>query len=106
MDKVTRQFPQTTTFLKRKESRSGIEPRSFRLPPNALSLGQTGSQLSVDRWNAQYTAVCGRSKLPGGRVILSRSEKSNRQASRSDSSDNIATQEAETILKYIGQRQW
>ena len=24
--------PQTTTFLKRKESRSGIEPRSFRLP--------------------------------------------------------------------------
>ena len=23
---------QTTTFLKRKESRSGIEPRSFRLP--------------------------------------------------------------------------
>ena len=26
-DKVTRQWPQTTTFLKRKESRSGIEPR-------------------------------------------------------------------------------
>ena len=32
MDKVTRKCPQTTTFLKRKESRSGIEPRSFRLP--------------------------------------------------------------------------
>ena len=32
MDKVTRQCPQTTTFLKRKENRSGIEPRSFRLP--------------------------------------------------------------------------
>ena len=32
MDKVTRQCPQTTTFLKRKESRSGIEPRSFCLP--------------------------------------------------------------------------
>ena len=32
MDKVTKQCPQTTTFLKRKESRSGIEPRSFRLP--------------------------------------------------------------------------
>ena len=32
VDKVTRQCPQTTTFLKRKESRSGIEPRSFRLP--------------------------------------------------------------------------
>ena len=31
-DKVTRQCPQTTTFLKRKESRSGIEPRSFCLP--------------------------------------------------------------------------
>ena len=32
-DKVTRQCPQTTTFLKRKESRSGIEPpRPFRLP--------------------------------------------------------------------------
>ena len=30
MDKVTRQCTQTTTFLKRKESRSGIEPRSFR----------------------------------------------------------------------------
>ena len=42
MDKVTRQCPQTTTFLKRKESRSGIEPRSFRLP--ALPLGQTGSR--------------------------------------------------------------
>ena len=43
-DKVTRQCPQITTFLKRKESRSGIEPRSFRLPayrltarPNRLS---------------------------------------------------------------------
>ena len=42
MDKVTRQCPQTTTFLKRKESRSGIEPRSFGLPA-ALPLGQTGS---------------------------------------------------------------
>ena len=30
-DKVTRQCPQTTTFLNRKGSRSGIEPRSFRL---------------------------------------------------------------------------
>ena len=32
MDKITRQCPQTTTFLKRKESWSGIKPRSFRLP--------------------------------------------------------------------------
>ena len=31
-DKVTRQCPQTTTFLKRKESRSGIKPRPFCLP--------------------------------------------------------------------------
>ena len=38
MDKVTRQCPQTTTFLKRKESRSGI---------NALPLGQTGSHFGV-----------------------------------------------------------
>ena len=30
MDKITRKRPQTTTFLKRKESRSGIEPRPFR----------------------------------------------------------------------------
>ena len=41
MDKVTGQCPQTTTFLKRKESRSGIEPRSYQ--PNAIPLGQTGS---------------------------------------------------------------
>ena len=30
-DKVTRQCPQTTTFLKSKESRTGIEPRPFHL---------------------------------------------------------------------------
>ena len=41
-EKVPRQCPQTTTFLKRKESRSGIEPR---YQPNALPLGQTGSLL-------------------------------------------------------------
>ena len=32
MDKITRQCPQTTTFLKRKESRSGIELSPFRFP--------------------------------------------------------------------------
>ena len=32
MDKVTGQCPEITTFLRREESRSGIEPRSFRLP--------------------------------------------------------------------------
>ena len=32
MDKVARQCTQTTTFLKTKESRSGMEPKSFLLP--------------------------------------------------------------------------
>ena len=36
-DKVTRQCPQTTTFLKRKDNQSGIEPRSFRLPAYRLT---------------------------------------------------------------------
>ena len=31
-DGQSHKCPQTTTFLKRKENRSGIEPRSFRLP--------------------------------------------------------------------------
>ena len=31
-DKVTGQCPQTTTFIKRKESRSKIEPGPFYLP--------------------------------------------------------------------------
>ena len=31
-DKVTRQCPKTTAFLKRKQSRSRIEPRPFSLP--------------------------------------------------------------------------
>jgi len=35
-DKVTRQCPQTTTFLKRKESRSGFELKSFCLPAYRL----------------------------------------------------------------------
>ena len=39
-DKVTRQCPQTTTFSKRKESRS---PSAYQ--HNALPLGQTGSRL-------------------------------------------------------------
>ena len=38
-DKVTRPCPQPTTFLKSKESRSGIEPRSFRLPAYRLTAG-------------------------------------------------------------------
>ena len=45
-DKVTRRCPQTTTFVKRKESRSGIEPRSLLLTNlgNALPLGQAAHQ--------------------------------------------------------------
>ena len=31
-DKITKQCPQTTTFLNRRESRSGVEPRPFCLP--------------------------------------------------------------------------
>ena len=42
MDKVTRQCTRTKTFSKRKESRSDIEPRSFRLRltarPNRLTM--------------------------------------------------------------------
>ena len=39
MDKVTRQCLQTTTVSMRKESQSGIEPRSFRLPAYRLTAG-------------------------------------------------------------------
>ena len=42
-DKVTRQCPHRQQFLKRKESRSGFEPRSCAYQPNALPLGHTGS---------------------------------------------------------------
>ena len=50
MDKVTGQCPQTTTFLKRKENRSGIEREV--LPLSSLTpygqLGQTGSRTSFN----------------------------------------------------------
>ena len=36
-DKVTRQYPQTQTFLKRKESQSRIKPRPFCLPAQCLA---------------------------------------------------------------------
>ena len=39
--------PQTTIFLKRKESRSGIEPRSFRLP--ALPV------IRFSKWEEEYS---------------------------------------------------
>ena len=46
-------------FLKRKESRSGFEPGSLCLPqpPNALSLGQTGS-LSRSAWPGRAIHSC------------------------------------------------
>ena len=42
-DKVTRQCPWQNTFPKRRESRSGIEPRPFCIP--TVPLGQTGSHI-------------------------------------------------------------
>ena len=57
MDKVTGQCPQTTTFLKRKESRSGIEPRSSAYQPTALPLGQTGSRFR-QLFFMCYTCFC------------------------------------------------
>ena len=49
-DKVTRPCPQTTTFLKRKESRSGIEPRSFRLPAQRLTASPNRLSLRMYLW--------------------------------------------------------
>ena len=46
-DKIIRQRPQITTFLKRKESRSGFQPRSLCLQSNTLPLGQTGSRYGL-----------------------------------------------------------
>ena len=42
-DKVARQCAQTTTVLKRRESRSGIKPATYQ--PNALPLGQTAHSI-------------------------------------------------------------
>ena len=39
-DTVTRQCPQTISF----EEKGELKPRSLCLPPDALPLGQTGSQ--------------------------------------------------------------
>ena len=47
MDKATGQCPQTTTFLKRKESRSGIEPRSFHLPAKRHTTRPNRSHLPI-----------------------------------------------------------
>ena len=52
MDKVSGQCPQTTTFLKRKESPSGIEPRSFRL--TAQRLTARPNRLTLCVWVKQH----------------------------------------------------
>ena len=54
MDKVTRQCPQITTFLKRKENRHGIEPRSFRLPASRLSARPNRLTNKTDRIRSIY----------------------------------------------------
>ena len=46
-DGQSHKSPQTTTFLKRKESRSGIELRSFRLPAQRLTARPNRSQSRV-----------------------------------------------------------
>ena len=55
-DKVTRQCPQTTTFLKRKgaEAVSNRGPSTYQ--PTALALGQTGSQGYTPRVQDTNTA--------------------------------------------------
>ena len=57
MDKVTGQYPQTTTFLKRKESRSGIEPRSFRLPTKRLTARPNRFTSAVERTMDLYIYI-------------------------------------------------
>ena len=63
-DKVTRQCPQTTTFLKSKESRTGIERGPSTYKPNALPLGQTDSYLQRFRACPLITSVAVSSAPP------------------------------------------
>ena len=46
-DKVTRRCPQTTTLLKRKESRSGIEPRPLICLPAQRLTGRRKKQVKT-----------------------------------------------------------
>ena len=57
MDKVTRQCPQTTTFLKRKESRTVSNRGPSAYQPNALPLGQTGSRVCCCCRSLLYSAI-------------------------------------------------
>ena len=68
MDKVTSQCPQTATFLKRKASRSGIDPRFYQ--PNALPLGKTGSRYYKLLWSSYgWTTHRERRLPPAGSVV-------------------------------------
>ena len=48
MDKVTRQCPQTTTFEEKGELKADSNRGPSAYQPNALPLGQTGSQKMTD----------------------------------------------------------
>ena len=70
-DRVTRRCPQTITFLKRRESRSGIEQRSFCLPAELTPYrwanpAHRGAQDGhVDFHTAPELWTCGRGAPPG-----------------------------------------
>ena len=62
-DKVTRQCPQTATFFKRRESRSGVEPRPLCLPakrltsrPNRLKESQKEKGLGRRNWQTTWVS--------------------------------------------------
>ena len=57
-DKVTRQCPWQTTFPKRRDSRSGIEPRPVCIP--TVPLGQTGSQIKCGSNRSRHYAPTSR----------------------------------------------
>ena len=65
MDKVTRQCPQTTTFLKRKESRSGTAYQ-----PNALPLGHTGSLFFFFLGRTRLVFICVLVRYVASTVLL------------------------------------
>ena len=66
MNKVTGQCPQTTTFLKRKRAEAVSNRGPFAYQPNALPLGQTGSQPYTSCWSLLYYKRCSplSSRLP------------------------------------------
>ena len=55
-DKVTRQCPQTTAFLKKRQSRNGFEPRSLCLPAYTPYLWAKPAHVSGQRYIVQTVA--------------------------------------------------